>query len=179
VTIEGGRIVVMSRLALGSLGTVLLLSVTLSPLAGVRSARAFPPDQVARGEAVFNAICLECHGPDSTNLDAPLLLRPDSLRRFPNAAAAHAFVSREMPSESPGSLTPDEYWDVVAFLLAQSGIGAGDAPLGPETAAATPTRGQGGTRGPGAGSSPPAAPPEAPPAQDTPAAEPPAPDEGE
>lgn len=127
----------------------------------VAPANAFPPDQVARGEGVWNRVCVECHGPDSTNVDAPLLLRPDSLRRFPHAAAAYKYISESMPSETPGTLTQEEYWDVIAFLLAQQGIAGSEAPLGPETAASVPTRAQGGGRGAGAGASPAAAPAEA------------------
>lgn len=137
----------LKRAQLGAAAAGLLV---LTASIGVQPARAFPPDQVTRGEGVWNRVCAECHGPDSTNLDAPLLLRPDSLRRFPHAAAAHKYISESMPSETPGSLTQEEYWDVIAFLLAQNGVGEGDAPLGPETAATIPTRAQGGARGPGA-----------------------------
>lgn len=169
-------------------GVALLVSITFSPLIGARPAQALPPDQVARGEAVFNAACLECHGPESTNLDAPLLARPNSLRRFPDAAAAYGFISTEMPGETPGSLTPEEYWDVLAFLLAQSDISTGDVPLGPDNAVGLPTRAAGSTRGPGTGA--PSASPspedlveEAPaedlPAEEAPAEDPPAEPEGE
>ena len=136
------------------IGAVAVGALVLTASIGVLPARAFPPDQVTRGEGVWNRVCAECHGPDSTNLDAPLLLLPDSLRRFPHAAAAHKYISESMPSETPGSLSQEEYWDVVAFLLAQNGVGAGDVPLGPETAASIPTRAQGGGRG--APSAPPA-----------------------
>ncbi|MCC7366875.1 MAG: c-type cytochrome [Chloroflexi bacterium] len=132
-----------SRVSLGAMAAgVLIVAASI----GAQPARAFPPDQVSRGEGVWNRICSECHGPDSTNVDAPLLLRPDSLRRFPNAAAAHKYVSESMPNETPGSLAQEEYWDVIAYLLASYGVGEGDAPLGPETAANVPTR-AGGTRG--------------------------------
>jgi len=129
-------------------GAAIVGVVLVAATVGAQPARAFPPDQVTRGEGVWKSVCAECHGPDSTNLDAPLLLHPDSLRRFPTAAAAHKYVSESMPSETPGSLTQEEYWDVLAFLLAQSSVGAGEAPLGPETAGAIPTRGQGGAGAP-------------------------------
>jgi hypothetical protein len=155
---------------------MLLGSLVVSMVVGVQPARAFPPEQVARGEEVWNRVCAECHGPDSTDPEAPLLLRPDSLRRFPTAAAAFNFTRENMPGNAAGSLAEQEYWDVLAFLLANNGVGAGDAPLGPETAGGMPTRAQGGSRGPGSGA-PPAAKPESPPAEDTPTDQPPA--EGE
>jgi mono/diheme cytochrome c family protein len=148
----------LTRLMRAPLGIAVAGLLAASAMTGAQTARAFPPDQIARGEAVWNRICVECHGPDSTNLDAPLLLRQDSLRRFPTAAAAHKFVSESMPSENPGTLTPEEYWDVLAFLLAQSNIGAGDAPLGPDTAGTIPTRAQGGAPKPAAPAGAPASP---------------------
>ncbi len=154
-----------SQLVRMSVGLALLGSGTFSPLLGARPVQAIPPDQVARGQDVFNAACAECHGPDSTNLDAPLLLRSNSLRRFPDAAAAYRFISTEMPSETPGSLPPEQYWDVLAFLLTQSGISTGDVPLGPENAATVPAR-EGGSRRPAGSGAPAEAPPaEAPPAE--------------
>ncbi len=157
----------LSRLMRTPLGLAVAGLLTASAVVGVTPAQAFPPDQVARGEGVWNRVCVECHGPDSTNLDAPLLLRQDSLRRFPTAAAAHKYVSESMPSENPGTLTSEEYWDVLAFLLMQSNISGGDAPLGPETAGSIPTRA-------GAGAPKPAGAPAAPeqPAGDPPPAEP-------
>jgi mono/diheme cytochrome c family protein len=150
-TKRGGESVGWSGLGRRQLGAAAIGALALVAGIGVPAASAFPPDQVARGEEVWNRICVECHGPDSTNVDAPLLLRPDSLRRFPNAAAAHKYISESMPNETPGSLSQEEYWDVIAFLLARNGISGGETPLGPETAASVPTRGQTGSRGPGAG----------------------------
>jgi hypothetical protein len=154
---------------------LLIGSVAVSTILGAQPARAFPPDQVARGEAVWNRVCAECHGPDSTDPDAPLLLRPDSLRRFPNAAAAHKYISESMPNSEPGALPAEEYWDVLAFLLAHNGVGEGDAALGPDTAGGIPTRAQGGSQGPATGAPPPAGSPAAPDGS----AEPPAGEEGE
>src|SRR3712207_6193730 len=47
-------------------------------------ALAYPPEQIARGERVWNDVCSECHGPGSTVEDAPLLLTPGSLKSFPH-----------------------------------------------------------------------------------------------
>lgn len=159
--------VTQSRLVWTSLGLALLGSVTFSSVFGARPAQAIPPDQVARGEAVFNTACMECHGPGSTNLDAPLLLRDNSLRRFPNAASAYRYISTEMPGDKPATLTPEEYWDVLAFLLTQSGISTGETALGPENAANVPARSGGSRQAPGAGApagAPPAEKPEGEPA---------------
>jgi mono/diheme cytochrome c family protein len=149
-TVSGGVLVGWTWLKRAQLGVVAAGLFALTATTGVQPAQAFPPDQVERGAAVWNNVCAQCHGPDSTNEDAPLLLRPDSLRRFPHAAAAFKYVSESMPSETPGSLTQEEYWDVLAFLLANNGVSEGDSPLGPDTAAGVPTR-AGAARPAGAG----------------------------
>lgn len=125
---------VVAGLAVPALGALTLLTTATS-----QPASALPADQVARGEAVWNRVCVECHGPDSTNLDAPLLLRPAALKRYPTAAAAVQYVMESMPYEEPGSLPEQDYWDVIAFLLAQEGISLGETPLGPDTAGNVPT----------------------------------------
>ena len=153
-----------SRFSLGAMAAgVLIVAASIS----AQPARAVPPDQVQRGQDVWNRVCAECHGPDSNNPDAPLLLRQDSLRRFPNAAAAVKYISEKMPEENPGSLAPEEYWDVLAFVLANQGLAEGDAVLGPDTAGNVPTR----AGGRGAPAAKPAGDPAAKPAGD-PAAKP-------
>ncbi len=39
-----------------------------------------------------------------------------------------------MPEDNPGSLSAQEYWDVVAYILAQSGLNPAGRPVGLETA---------------------------------------------
>jgi mono/diheme cytochrome c family protein len=109
--------------------------------AGVTPPRAdaFPAEQLARGEAVWKSICSRCHGPDSDNPDAPLLLRPNAFKTFANGADLFHYVQGSMPGDEPSSLADEQYWDVLAFLLSQQGITNGDTPLGPESAMGIPT----------------------------------------
>ena len=102
-------------------------------------AEAFPVEQLARGEEVWKSICSRCHGPESDNPDAPLLLRPNAFKTFANGADIFQYVRDSMPGDEPASLAEEQYWDVLAFLLAQQGISNGDAVLGPENAMSVPT----------------------------------------
>lgn len=129
----------LSRRVLAGLAGPALGALTVLMVGQTEPARAFPADQIARGQDVWNRVCVECHGPESTNVDAPLLLRPRSLKRYASATAAQQYVMDSMPYEEPGSLTAQEYWDVIAFLLAHDGITNGDVPLGPENGDAIPT----------------------------------------
>ena len=121
-----------------AVGTAVLALTALTASFPAASARAYPPDQVARGEGVWNAVCAECHGPAGIDPDAPLLLTPGSLKGYPHAAAAFQYARDSMPSNNPGSLPEQDYWDVIAFILQQQGIDR-DVELGPATAADIPT----------------------------------------
>jgi mono/diheme cytochrome c family protein len=122
-------------LAVPVLGSLAILATT-----GSQPARAFPNDQLARGEQVWNNICSTCHGPDSTNVDAPFLLNPNSLSTYPNALEAVLYARDNMPNDNPGSLPEQDYYDAIAFILSRQGLGAGDAPLSPDTAASVKTQ---------------------------------------
>lgn len=54
---------------------------------------------------------------------APALVGANALTRFENAQELYDFVRARMPYQAPGTLTPDEYWALVAYLLRQRGIG--------------------------------------------------------
>jgi hypothetical protein len=71
----------------------------------------------------------------------PAVIGPETLTRFASAADLHAFMSRSMPFNAPGSLSEAEYWEVTAFLMRANGLPpAGTpspaAPLGNATEAA-------------------------------------------
>ena len=102
--------------------------------AATPTARAFPMDQVARGEEVWNAHCTRCHGPESDNPESPPLLNPGALKNYSTAAALFEYVQGSMPQDEPASLSNEQYWDVLAFLIDRQGIPSGDAPLGPDNA---------------------------------------------
>ena len=121
-----------------ALGMVALGAGALAATLSAAPARAYPPDQLARGEAVWNNVCAECHGPNSTDPDAPLLLSLGSLKSYPHAQAAFEYARDSMPSDNPASLPEQDYWDVLAYILNQQGL-VHDVQLGPDTAGAIPT----------------------------------------
>jgi cytochrome c5 len=52
----------------------------------------------------------------------PALVGPGTLNHFATAADLYYFVSHAMPFQAPGSLKPEEYWAIVAFLLRGHGL---------------------------------------------------------
>jgi mono/diheme cytochrome c family protein len=113
-----------------------------SVLCGLRAAADTPAlytaAQAEEGEYLFVHKCAECHGSQMEGLSAPPLKGPDFQRRAAarnlNLQSLLTFVSLYMPRYAPGSLTPVQYSDIVAFILQQNGYPAGSS----ELSAATP-----------------------------------------
>jgi cytochrome c len=111
--------------------------------------KGLPPGSgtVAQGAAVFAAKCAVCHGtagegqtgtPAAGQAAAPKLVGRDPREGFPfgqdpklvktvgnywpYATTVFDYVRRTMPITAPGSLTDNEVYAVVAFLLAQNEV---------------------------------------------------------
>jgi len=50
--------------------------------------------------------------------------------RFADAQQLHTYITAAMPWQSPGSLKPEEYWEVTAYLMDQNGVALGGETLG-------------------------------------------------
>jgi mono/diheme cytochrome c family protein len=84
----------------------------------------FTAAQAKRGEEVYYSICVSCH-PKGT-YTAP------AFRDKWNGhlvSELFTFVSTQMPKEQPGTLDPQDYADVIAYLLKINGAPAGKAEL--------------------------------------------------
>lgn len=82
-----------------------------------------------QGAQVYAAKCAACHGPHGEGIaTAPKLIgREPAVPRtignyWPYATTIYDYVHRAMPLSAPGSLTPDETYALVAFLLAENGV---------------------------------------------------------
>jgi cytochrome c len=52
----------------------------------------------------------------------PALVGSGSLAKFPNAANLYGYIHAAMPFQKPNSLTDEEYYQIVAFLLRENGL---------------------------------------------------------
>ena len=105
-----------------------------------------------------------CHGdrpyPNGFKLPhtVPALVGPGTLSHFATAADLYAFMSHAMPFQAPGSLKPQEYWAITAFLLRGHGLPAADLPITDATIAQHIPRGAPASATAAATPQPPAAP---------------------
>ncbi len=75
------------------------------------------------GRGVFATSCAKCHGKDGEGFKAlPLIGAKADIGAFFNTKLLFDFISTEMPRDAPGSLTRQDYIDVVWFLAVENGL---------------------------------------------------------
>ncbi|OAJ53518.1 cytochrome C [Paraburkholderia ginsengiterrae] len=105
-------------------------------------APGFDSAQVAHGKTLYSGACAKCHGPNLQGLNAPALRGP----AFAPAANAkltiggvYGYMTNNMPADRPGKMKPQEYADIMAFLLYSNGYSAGSTKLTDDNAKASKT----------------------------------------
>ena len=91
----------------------------------------FTAEQAARGKEKTVAECGSCHGEMMEGALAPTLMGDDFIGHWYDAKLRELAdkVTMTMPAQSPGSLTPEDYADVLAYLLQLNGFPAGQETL--------------------------------------------------
>lgn len=107
--------------------------------------RGLPPGKgtVAEGATIYAAKCASCHGKTGEGASAERLVATDSGRSFdfamnaklvkavgnywPYATTLYDYTYRAMPFMQPGTLTPDETYALVAYILALNKVIPEDA----------------------------------------------------
>jgi S-disulfanyl-L-cysteine oxidoreductase SoxD len=113
------------------------LSAPAAPRAAERTTAdgVYTAEQAEIGATVFVEVCQTCHVPGWERVvgfygkwhGKPL-------------ATLMTYVRREMPQTDPGSLTPEEYGQVTAYLLRLTGMPAAAEMLNPDPAALSEIR---------------------------------------
>jgi mono/diheme cytochrome c family protein len=97
----------------------------------------YTDEQSTRGKTVSEATCQSCHGDELAGSDlAPALQGADFKSTWSGQTASDLFerIRTTMPANSPGSLTPRELSDVVAYILKLNEFPAGQSELAPDAA---------------------------------------------
>ena len=84
----------------------------------------FTAEQAQRGQSVFTRVCSTCHG--RNDFTGPIFALTWMEEPVANL---YEFASTNMPQDAPGTLPPEDYAAVVAYLLQLNGRAAGDREL--------------------------------------------------
>ena len=92
----------------------------------------YTADQATKGEAVYKENCAACHG-DNLEGSGPMppLAGKDFLANWQGKTVGDLFEKTQtsMPATAPGTLTPEQTANLMAYVLAQGKYPAGSTPL--------------------------------------------------
>ena len=100
--------------------------------------KVYTEAQATRGKDAYTAECSACHSDDLGGSGyAPALKGDDFTFAWNDKTVGDFFerVRRLMPPDNPGSLPPEKYRDIIAFILRENKYPAGDHELAGEAAA--------------------------------------------
>ena len=96
--------------------------------------------QATAGAAVYVSSCAACHGTQLEGVAAPALkgaaFGEMATAQSLTAATLLDVIANTMPQSDPGSLKPDEFAAVTAYILQQNGYPAGATALAKDSAGA-------------------------------------------
>jgi mono/diheme cytochrome c family protein len=99
------------------------------------SAGLYSEAQAERGRTVFTNVCAECHEMED-------LTNEDFRQNWDGTTLYELFdlIRTTMPDEEPGTLTPQQYVDVTAYVLQLNKLPAGPADFAGDSASASAVR---------------------------------------
>jgi alcohol dehydrogenase (cytochrome c) len=107
-----------SPIANSSAGQLVLAATSTSSALPPSSGSApYTSTQVAAGQTLYRERCSTCHGVHLQGISAPALTGASFARSHLNLTQVRTIVTTQMPLTAPGSLKPDEYANVMAYLL--------------------------------------------------------------
>jgi len=115
----------------------------LIPVANRSTAKApvaiYTDAQATAGKAIYDENCLICHGTNLEGRAGPALKGKTFANPKSGLKVGDIFhiVSQNMPAPAPGSLSKEEYVQVMSYILQQNGYPSGAAELTFETAGAS------------------------------------------
>jgi mono/diheme cytochrome c family protein len=96
--------------------------------AGLKPA-TYANEQALRGQQIYQTTCVRCHPPGQ--LDGETFEVGWNERRVFDL---FSLLRNTMPQDKPGTLSDDEYLDVIAYLLQRNHVRASSVALRPDTA---------------------------------------------
>jgi mono/diheme cytochrome c family protein len=111
-----------------------ILAIGVGAAAQSTSVRSgvYTEEQAKRGEVVSNKLCTSCHGPELSGGEAgPTLVGLEFTGNWNNLTVLDFYdrVHTTMPADAPGTLTPQQASDVIAYVFKLNKYPAGKTEL--------------------------------------------------
>ncbi len=123
----------MSLLRAAAAALVLACAAAAGAAALAAQDGVYTAEQSARGEALYDEQCVSCHGPIRAIVpEVAALLGDHTFRntwRGRPLGELFEFIRETMPQDAPGTLTPPQTADLVAYILSGNRLPAGETPL--------------------------------------------------
>jgi mono/diheme cytochrome c family protein len=131
--VRHGRLMRGARIGLGLLALALMAGAGRAqtpPAERSLMDSVYTPEQAARGDTTFQAVCARCH-------TVSQFQGAKFMAAWEGGTAYQLFdqIRGEMPQDNPGSLSQEQYLNVTAYLFRLNGFPAGSSALPAETAA--------------------------------------------
>jgi mono/diheme cytochrome c family protein len=131
------RFAVPAALSLAATLALILVAVPARAPAQAPAGPAYTAAQADRGAATYKDNCALCHGDDmSGGAGIPALAGPDFTFGYKGkpAQALFDYVRTNMPPGGAGSLSDQQYLDIVTAILKKNGVAPGATELTPTAA---------------------------------------------
>jgi mono/diheme cytochrome c family protein len=126
------------KIELFALGAAAVALVAGAAVAQSSAPAVFTADQATQGATVYQGQCAACHGASLEGVAGPALkgenFKAMAAAQQLNASSMLLVIAQSMPQSDPGSLTPEQYNQVTAYILQQNGYPAGSDALTPDGA---------------------------------------------
>ncbi len=112
--------------------TIAAAQQAVSP--SIAQAGIYSAAQAKRGASLYQKHCSSCHGTESSGSEgAPPLRGADFDMNWNGTKLTDLFdrIKTTMPQTAPGSLTDEQYADVLAFILSMNDVAVGSNDLAP------------------------------------------------
>jgi polar amino acid transport system substrate-binding protein len=124
-------------LAAVSIPVAAAMALLSPPSSAAGGAASFTSAQAAAGAKTYAAKCAQCHGAKLEGVSAPALKGSSLQSTGQNTGQLFKFITEQMPAGNPGSLSKQEYVNLIAFILKENGSPAGSKPLSYEAASSS------------------------------------------
>jgi len=85
------------------------------------------------GQALFAVRCSKCHGEKGEGFTGPTIIGSNArLGKYNTAQGLRDFIGISMPLDAPGSLSNEQYHQLLCFVLLQNNLVSSGTPFSPD-----------------------------------------------